>query len=212
MTSAEMNTRVRTLLDESSAAFWSDAQIYVALTEGQNAIIREALSYYITRGEYTGFVPSILKPLIASTGTTATTSTASYSLPADFLYEIRVEFNPTATATLYPTRKRDNSASKQFLADNTYMANVSPNEYFYSVFGGNLVFSTVPTASGGYDLHYIKQPADLASGTDSELADIAHDVIVNFAMHSLLIKDQLYQEALAHFETGMRQLASLLRI
>ena len=46
MTTANLLARLRTLLDESSASYWTDTECYQALSDGQSAVTNIALSVY----------------------------------------------------------------------------------------------------------------------------------------------------------------------
>ena len=66
MTSTVMLAAMRTLLEEASASFWTDAECYAALADAQNEIIKELISVYkMKRTQISGMVKDIPLPAIA---------------------------------------------------------------------------------------------------------------------------------------------------
>ena len=62
MTTAEMVTRVRSLLDEREAGFWSDAEVLDALNDGQDEVVNYCL-FVLAEGEWRESSPSFLRRL-----------------------------------------------------------------------------------------------------------------------------------------------------
>lgn len=170
MTTAEMLARVRTLLDEASAGFWTDAEVYYALTDGQI----ETINILIKMFEQTNELPKALIPL----GKTQTGS-GTASLAADFLYPVSM----VATLNSVPIFIRGFGKHRDHLIENTYLASSSTQPYAY--FQGSQVVLETTLA---WALDYIKKPADIESGVDPTIGAGAHDAIVQYAFAYILRK------------------------
>lgn len=194
MTRTEMLARVRTLLDEASASFWTDAEIYSALTDGQ----QEAANYFYSMYEKLKQVnpliglPHTLEPLY--TLTTSTTINGLVNNPSNYWHLILATYAYNG-GTSYNCRIQPLSPALLYDLDNTYLVASTTSPTVYQVSSTQFLF--LPTASGtaNYALGYIVKPTAISSSVDPVLPVLAHTAIVHYATAQMLFKDQRPQEA-----------------
>ena len=196
MTSANMLSRVRTLLDESSASFFSDSEIYSALADGQRELFTIAL---LVRKN--GELPEILRPCVATAQGTISIgqSTVNISGLTNFADIINVSYNSASSSTLYPALRRELTEKTPAEKNNTYLVGTAGKDFYYSVSATQIVFETAATGTAGYSITYLSTPSDIASGTQPTLPDFSHNAIVQYAFAFILRKDQREQEAQVEF-------------
>ena len=185
MTTAEMLAHVRMKLDEDSAAFWSDAQIYQSLTNGQLQ-----LSTILVDKE-----SPLANPLIKNISASYSTTTE----PSDMLKPIGLEVS--SVPYLIRTGKRFDKERNSYLAGTAS----SPYVYFYK---GYLDFDPTLIA-GTYTLEYYKLPDDIDSGVEPTLRSQTHPAIVQYAVADLLLRDEKFQEASLEFNEYEKMVAKL---
>lgn len=209
-----MLTLVRSLLDESSAGFYTDTEIYSALRDGQKEVINMALSIYQTKRSIDPKVdlPQVLVPLITIVVNLAfgTTGTTTVALPADFLYDLHVEYDDNSNAPI-PAFRRGESPTKYFDRNNTYLVSTQA-QYFYHIDGTNLNFETAVSGVGAYRLTYLKKPPDIYTTVEPLIPDFAHAAVVKYAFAFLLMKDEKIAEGQSLFNEFMQQALRLTEI
>lgn len=177
MTSAQLLARCRTLLDESSAGFFTDAEIYSALTDGQ----KEVANVLVTENKQR--LPETLRPLV----TTASTSGASITLPATFWIDLTLKFGSTSGNK--QTAYREEVKSLPDREDNSYLN----NEFYYYIDDSTLYFGKAGTQY--YTFTYLVKPTTIDGSTEPILEASSHNAIVFWATAQMLFKDQRPQEA-----------------
>lgn len=214
MTSTVMLAAVRTILDEATASFWTDNEIYAALADGQNQVIDKLLTSYRLRrkanpeAELPYELQSIGFRLISSGAASAV------NLPASFL------------ELVYAKWDNDNSGVKEPCEivspvrvlereDNTYTSTTSTEPLVYievATSGGAVQVNFLPvySSTGAYDIQYLGKPSDIASGTNPTLPVNTHSAIVHYAVSRMLEKDQRPQEAQTHYGLFLKEIEGLL--
>lgn len=198
MTTVELLTTLRTLLDESIEGFWKDGlDCYPVLTDGQQEYTAIILAQYkakvlINPSEP---IPEVLRPLYKKVD--STTNTSYFSLPTDFLYDISLHLGSPYSR---PFLKRDLSRAIPFEQANSYLGTQG---YYYSIVNDrvNLEIPT-PTNPGGqsYTLEHFIKPTIIDSNTNPILPEYTHLAIVIYAYAQLLKKAQRTQEAMAQYQ------------
>ena len=190
MTTALMLARLRTLLDESAAGFWTETEEYAALSDGQ----KELSNIVFQKNPHS----QILKPLLSSKSGTETTGT-EIDLPDDFKAFMNAKWSTVTTSTQYPCRIVNYDA--QFIQDknNTYLAPMRASPVIYVV-GSTFSFEPVSTV-GDYSSIYLSQTTDIDGSTEPILLAEAHESIVIYAFSFLLRKDLRAQEADGVYKT-----------
>ena len=209
MTVAEMLTRTRTLLDEASASFWADSEIYSAFTDGQIEVIRLLLNIYKAKLQVNPRqpIPDSINALIKSSSGTLSLDQSTVSVPSDMIYLLNVQYNPAASTPLYPCFERGMGRLTFFDANNTYLKNDTTfKTYYYYFDGSNVKFEQiVTTGTAGYTLNYIKNPSAITSGVNPTIGVVYHDAIISFAFAQMLQKDQRIGEANSYFQKFFQQ-------
>ena len=200
MTSAEMLARVRTLLDESSAAFFTDAEIYSALSDGQREVTNFALGVYrqLRAQNVNSQIPEAIKELITTATGTIAAAGLTANLPADYLEWIRADLAHTAgSVDAYPCYYRENTLGA-FASANTYLAeNITNQQHYFTINATQVVFFTPGAVSVGssYTFVYFKKPTEISGAVQPILSDFTHEAIVQYAYAYILGKDQRTTEA-----------------
>jgi len=190
-----MLSRLRTLLDESQAAFWTDVEMYAALTDGQREVADMLMTLYKQKSTLNPNeeLPANLRTLIATT-----TGTGTQNLPADYWRYLTIY---TSTA---PVLVRIDGLTKGTLKNNVYTA--SSSGFPYCSFNATQV---VLETSVAWTLEYIKTPTAIAVAVQPTLPDPTHNAIVQYALCELLIKDQKVQEANLEYQKFMQMVINL---
>lgn len=177
MTSAEMLARVRTNLDEATASFWSDNEIYRALADGQREIISHIFIVWKQKVRVNPEepLPEVLRSLISSDSGTTTKS-----LPNDFMSYLTVYSATNAV----PIFVRENWRQNSWMRGNTYSTSTSAQPFCYFN-ATQIVFETAVA----WTMEYLKAPSDISGSTQPSLPTIAHNAVVQFAFATLLLKD-----------------------
>jgi hypothetical protein len=201
MLSTEMLSRCRTLLDEASAGFFGDTEIYSALTDGQQECANYFYNIYksLIKVDANASLPESLEPLY--TIATGTATLGVVNKPADFWGIISATFN-TSICKILPLDK----ALFSYI-ENTYTQPTTTSPIVYQASSSTLMF--LPATSSGYILRYIKIPTVIASATNPILSKQTHTAIVHWATAQMLFKDQRPQEAQLHLQNFINELQTV---
>ena len=209
MIQSEALSRLRSLLNESTAGFYTDAELYQYLDSGMNI----AIQLYLSKMEqarledrYKGSIA--LQPLhtLDATNTTVT-STQEYSLPSDYLITDYCEYDVDGTAlSRYPAVLVDYNRWK-FLSQNTYQG-FSPTNPGYYIRADKIGLTEQITSgiANGYNHYYYKKPTAITSSSASSEIPIkleTHEGIILLAFHLALVKDNRPNEAQAEYVKAM---------
>ena len=181
MTSAQLLTRIQTLLDDAVSDHWSTTEIYAALTDGQRAFIKEVLSKFTLRRriDQSTPLPEVLRPLL-----TTDTGTTTKSLPINYLLWVDVY------GTSVPIYVREKGRGSSTRKNNTYLAS-SANQIYCSFNASQIVFET----NTNWTLEYVKKPSDISASVNPTLDDMCMNAVIQFAFGFLLAKDKRTAEA-----------------
>lgn len=209
MTSATLLSKVRTLLDESSASYWSDNEIYAALAAGQKALISEFIKLWRQGGN--AKLPNVLR-IITKNKANSSLTTQTDSIPSDYIDNgalgVRFSYNSTSASSRVACRIRT-LANRSFKSGNTYLASSSADPYCYFD-GSNINFETTVSGTGSYDYDYLYMPADIASGQNPTLPENCMDALCIYALAMLLKKDERENDSAANMELFMQLIPGLL--
>lgn len=198
MTNVQMLAMGRSLLDESSAGFFTDPEIYASFTEGQKQVANVFLSIY----QKTKKLPEVFVPLVTSLVSSETTLDYE-ALPADFWIDIDLKYGTTVN-TKQTAFKRD-LTEQSFAQGNTYLN----DDFFYTIDGANLNFEASPGSDHYYTLTYLKKVTTIDGSTSPTLHESSHTAIVHFGVSQMLIKDQKIVEAEAIMKLYTNELGAL---
>ncbi len=206
MTQTEALARVRQILNEVTAGYWTDNILYDYLDSGQNHCIQLLLiKQRVKQIIDPNYQHPNLTPLIGNTDITITGAT-SYSI-STITTLIEILFAQLVNTS--PARQRNITQIKSLKklydsADNTYSsASYSSSTYkgdvFYCIAGSTLYLSTpIPSADfGKLKLWYIAQPTTISSSQDFTLRPDTHEAIVMLAVFYALSQDEKSSPVLA---------------
>jgi hypothetical protein len=146
-TRSQLRTSIRTELNDSGTALWSDALL--------NEFINQAIRHY-----------SRELPKQASTSITVVADTAAYNLPADFDRAIRVE-QPDDTIRVFDPLER--TVSDDFGSSEASGA-TAIGSYGYRVWASQIILTPTPTQAGSTQnitLDYLAVYAEPAADGDT---------------------------------------------
>lgn len=203
MTSTVMLAAVRTILDESSASFWTDNEIYAALADGQNQVIEKLLNMYRQTG--------VMKYELKSIEYDDTGTDDNVAVPSGFLELIRATYDHDGSGGEEPCEilthaqvleKEDNSF--------TTATSTEPIVYIKSTSDALKIYF-LPSKSGtpAYTFWHITSPSDIAAGTNATLPVTTHSAIVNYAVSRMFEKDQRPQESQQYYTLFLKEIEGL---
>ena len=209
MTSTVMLAAVRTILAESTAGFFTDAEIYTALADGQTEVIKYLIDIYRAKRRIDSKTPLFYE--LESILNDDTGTTQSVAVPSGFLELISATFDHNGTGGENPCNIV-NMNVLPFYENNTYLSatDVSPRVYIKSI-SDVVTIVFLPTLSGtpAYTIHYLKSPTDIASGQNAVLPVTTHNAIVYFTVSRMLSKEQRLQEAQIYLQNFMNELKGM---
>lgn len=174
-----MLARVRTLVDESSAGFWTDTEIYSALTDGQ----KQVANFLLAKFQNYQRLPEPLRPLlvnpVASFGT-------SITVPADYWYDFSLKYGSASDNKQVAERREIKGIAG--IEDNSYLT-----DFYYTVDSDTINFGI--SGAQYYTLIYLKKPTAIDGSTQPILEESSHSAIVHWATSQMLLKDERPQEA-----------------
>lgn len=182
LTLTDALAKVRSLLDETSAAFWSDTELTRWINEGQNDVARRAECNR------------------TSDTVAVTAGTQDYTAPTELVRIHRVEWQPTGQTQIYPLLYRD-----YYSADSVWgsmQAQTDGTPVIYTTWGYppalNIKLFPTPTVNGNIEVFYYSLPTALASGADEmDLPSGWEELAVEYAVAMAKRKDgdPTWQEA-----------------
>lgn len=206
-----MVTRVRSILDEANAGYWSDAEIYSALSDGQAEVTNYALSVY--QGKFKQDrgtnIPITLNNLIKTVSTTLSVSN-TVTLPTDYKLLVSVSLAYNGSLTKAPVFITQNDSINNFENANTYLKPSISNLQCYvdSNSGLHLLKLVTAIANDPIEYVYVAMPSAISSTVEPTITEIAHNAIISFACARLLLKDEQVarsQAEIANFFQLMQQ-------
>lgn len=193
-----MVTQLGTLLDESTASYFSTAERYTALDHGQRELIAIFLGRY--KAEKAG-LPNVLRPLLkAANSATLTASTSTITLPTGFLhcFSFKYDYDNSDSSGLIPCIIRD-PGGLYHTQKNVYLSSSAAAPVIW-IDAANINLETPvvaapsETAKGSYYIEYLGAPTTIGASSDPVLPESCYNAILTYAYAELLHKDQRTQE------------------
>lgn len=189
-TLSNIRSNVRARLDETSARFWSDAQLNTWIGQAANNIAKRSETLLDMRT-----IPVI-------------TNGPKYPAPADTVRLHRIEFSPDNGQTLYPLEKRRHQEMDQLWGSRQATSYAYPNYYIPWGFPPSLTIQLypVPSAAGLLNVYYYRLPHPIISTTtDPTVVECVggwETLIESYVEYSALRKDAdpRWQEAKSLYE------------
>lgn len=169
MTPADLITTVRDQVYESSASFWTDAELYRYATQAEQEIA------------------DLVECSEATDATTSTVSgTQEYAKPTDCEYIKRVTWDGMPL-------KRIDFRDKDTVSNVGYGTTTDTSgqpEYYYE-WGANVGVFPVPTTAKTLKFWYVSKPAALsAASTAFTVPNLFHSALVDYVLYRMYAKDQ----------------------
>ena len=161
---------VRFQVYETSAAFWSDAEIYTYMWQAESEIAQLV--------ECTQYMDD---------STTTVSGTQKYAKPLDCLYLKKVEWDSVPLKEM-DMQQRDKE-THQFQSYG--QSDSSGNPYAYWQWGDDLYLYPIPQSAKTLEIWYVRQPAKIsASSTEFTVPKEFHNPIVEYCLSRMYLKDQ----------------------
>ena len=174
MVSTVMLAACRTILDETTASFWTDAQVYAALADGQNEVIKEVLAVYKARYKLDPDteLPSELTSVGAYASGAITSSVEMIAVPAGFLWLVNAKWDHDNAGALVPCRIMTMDRGLFHYQGNTFLAATATDPIAYvgaeiAAGGHSINFLPDSTGTANYAMYFIQSPTDIAAGQNA---------------------------------------------
>lgn len=212
MTDTVAISRIRNLLNEATAGFWSAPDLLEYLNAGISNAVQIGLSKLIeARKADPNAESGLLQPLLVLSGSnTLVSGTQEYALDADFLITNSATYKAVTGGSLKPAILAKHPEVAR-IHNNSWLAFTSDHPAYY-IRTSKIGFYPSPTWSGasGYAHYYYKQPAVMTNtGAEIPIKLEAHDGIVLIAYHYGLLKEKMYAEADAQLQKGIQIITSV---
>lgn len=206
MLSTDMLARVRTLIDEASASYWQDGEIYSALSDGQTEAVNFLYGIYEAKKKVDDSImlPDVLSPLTKSLSNSITSS-YTVAVPTDLFKLIAIEITNGANPKVAALR-RDFTEKTIFYQYNSLMNGTNDITYFSNA--ANYYFNQL--LNGSYNIYYLENPPTIASGVNPIVGSAVHDAICLFAFSAVLKKDQRVEESTQNFNQFLLLLTKIM--
>jgi len=203
--------KLRAILDESSASFWTDAILYYFLDTGQSQAIQTLLKIEDTTRKTDGkFRHPDLTPLIASANIAFVNTTVGYALPSDWLRSLSVEVTYASVPANGGTQAWATEITLEELGHrraNTYSIPTTTDPVFWiatiPTTGKAISFFPTPnysaTITGAHK--YYAQPTAVGSGQAFTLKEHLHEACIEYALYMAFEQDGETQQAMMHLQT-----------
>lgn len=214
MTAAQLKANVDTILDEVTGAstFTTTTEVYQALADGQNEVISLFLSVYRMKKKLD---PEIALPFeLESILNDDTGTDDSVSIPTGFQELIAATYDHDGAGKEVGCKIKDNRRIA-FDEDNTFIIATAtdPVAYIKSVSDTlKIVFLPAKSGTPAFTIHFLKTPADIASGVNPTLPATTHNAILLFAVSRLLEKDQRFSESQGYYNQFLQEMKLLLGV
>jgi len=210
--------KIRFIANESSAGFWTDANLYKALDSAQNLIYTLLQKQDVMSRGIKNYEIESLKPLIKLGTITISSSSNSISLSSltDLieLYNVSL-YNSTDLVKLYLNYVPLNQLiwdSQNTYGGHSYDGTSHKGNVFYSLYNGALLtsFVTMPnTYFNRCDVMYYYKPTAVASGVDPVFTAEVFEAMIEFALYYAYTALADNSKAGEHFKIGLQLINNL---
>lgn len=210
MTDTVAIARIRDLLNEATAGFWSATDILNYLNSAINEATQIGLSKLIEARKVDPNAESqLLQPLISIRTGSVVSATQEYALESDYMETASVVYKAVTGGSLKPAIFAKHPEVAR-IHNNSWLAFTADHPAFY-IRASKIGFYPTPTWSGtGYIQYYYKQPNAMTnSGAEIPIKAEAHDGIVLIAYHYGLLKEKMFSEADMQFQKGIQIITSV---
>lgn len=200
--------RMRAILNESSAGFWADADLYTFLDNAQSFIIDIRILNAIQYNNKNKFYNDpVINPLITSSSVAWDTGANTIALPTN-KFVLYAELYKSATGASLPMTKlgyeetllRRNNSYTGHSTDET----AGTGQVFYYIGSSKLYTSySTGTHSTFYDkvtVVYIAVPTTISTSVDPALDSNCYEAMVQYALYLALCKYKAYDKAQIHLK------------
>ncbi len=174
-TYAQLETALRTRLDESSASFWLSTDLIRWLYDGAKEIAKKT------------------ECLRTSATIAAVANTQSYTMATDIVRVHRVTYVATGDTSIYPLEYRDVDSMDSIWWTQQTVTKDTPQ--FFTMWGYpptlSMIVYPTPSVAGTFTVYYYKLPTDPA-GVGSVTCDLPAgwtDVAIDYATYMAFLKD-----------------------
>lgn len=197
-------SRVRSNINETTARFFTDAELTTWLNNGCKDIARRA---------------EVIQHF--DTTVSAIAGTNKYALPTDVIRVHRVEFMPTGQTQIYPLQASTQQELDQVFGTNQAQQGTTP--LYYAIWGYpggvgaaalTMQVYPVPATSGTFNIFYYAVPVDMVGGTDvAQIPAGWEELLVLYCEYNARRKDkqQDWEDAKKIYEEKVQEMVDVTR-
>lgn len=210
--------KLRAILDEATAGFWTDAELLYFLNTGQNEAIQVLLGKQreARRLDPSYSHPSLVNSILKTYAITTSVAN-SYTLPTDFLQMELVRMGDATATTRYLTMTEVPyqtliKGSTNTYVQHSYNSSTHTGQVYYSIIGSTLQTSFATFPNGDFskiDIWYFYQPAVMTTDVDPVLKNETHEAILNIACGYAHSKNNDLNRSQLHFAKAQNILSQL---
>ena len=210
--------KLRAILDEATAGFWTDAELLYFLNMGQNEAIQILLGKQreMRRLDPSYSHPSLVNSILKTYAITTSVAN-SYTLPTDFLQMELVRMGDATATTRYLTMTEVPyqtliKGSTNTYVQHSYNSSTYTGQVYYSIIGSTLQTSFATFPNGDFskiDIWYFYQPAVMTTDVDPVLKNETHEAILNIACGYAHSKNNDLNRSQLHFGKAQILLSQL---
>jgi len=201
MTIANAYLKLKAILDEATASFWTSANLHHYLSSGQTQVTLTLLKIEDTIRKTDGnYRHPDLAVLINYADLALASPTATYNLPTGHLRTLSAEVKYTGVTQAWASEV--SLAQLGHLRNNTYSIPTVTDPVFY-IIGSTIGFFPIPDAGSGTVTsghRYYKQPVEVTPSVEFILEDNLHEAIIEYAAYLAFEQDSETQEAQLHLQ------------
>lgn len=185
MTPAEVLASIRYQLDETTASFWSDAELYSYMSDAEQEVADR------------------FQCVELSTSTTTVASTQEYTAPADCQVVRRMTWYNVPLKCI-------DFRQKDALQFNSYGgSDQSGNPESYYIWGDKVGLYPIPDSAQALKFYYAALPARVTTATSAFATPaIFHPCYQDYCLHRAYMKDQDDSRSMLHLKEWERSLAN----
>lgn len=178
---SEIRTRVRDILNESTATFWTDAELTAYINDGVRAIAE------------IGRCIQTINTTAATVNGTRTVAFTGYSVEA-------VLYQPSS-GTEKALVKTDELRFGRLQSNGTY-------PQFFAETGQYVAIEPIPDAAYNLDIYYYAAPTDMSGDADVPSVPLAYrQLIILYALYRAYMKERSFGAGMQCYQMFMNELA-----
>ena len=193
-TRAELLAEVRANLDEATASFWTDAELYRFLIRAKDKVWMEVCKlqkkFFVRTLSSTDSPATILGATYTPSSSLAITAGGStLTLPGDFASLETLEVITSGYEYVqFCARDMATPEFRELRSDTTQRA---PGAFYFDIYGlTTLLYTPLSNVALDTRLYYVYRPADMSGSVDLDMPDPLYMAVEEYATTRAMLKDR----------------------